>query len=296
MIAPAYIMINILSIFLTVRYYFNSSLLLCVFLFFLLISISLSVWLIKNYKVLRRQLSMKDQEIALKNIGINKLKVLNNALLAEKEQLLHKVHHRVKNNLQIVISLINAQSSYLQDESAKHALSDSQLKLQTMLIIIKKLYGPNGINRIEMPEFINELAIFLRESYLTDTFELLIQQHVAPICLNVAQAGAVGFFISEVVAQVRKYEFTGDDFGLVNIELSETDKGELQLSIYYQHDEYSINNQPTADLVLIHEFSLQLNAVPVIEKNKNTRISLKFMLSDDGLAINNCSPQGTHGR
>jgi two-component sensor histidine kinase len=86
-------------------------------------------------------------------------------LLLEKERLLWEIHHRVKNNPQIVMSLLNSQADLLQDQAALLAIQESQHRVQAMALIHQKLYQAEGVARIHMPAYIEELVAYLTDSY-----------------------------------------------------------------------------------------------------------------------------------
>ena len=106
----------------------------------------------------QRVLQERQEEINYKNTTLQ-------LLLTEKEWLLKEIHHRVKNNLQIVMSLLNAQATYLSDEAALSAIQESQHRVQAMALIHQKLYQSEQVARISMPAYIQEVVSYLRDSY-----------------------------------------------------------------------------------------------------------------------------------
>ena len=82
-------------------------------------------------------------------------------MLTEKEWLLKEIHHRVKNNLQIVMSLLNSQSAYIDNEPALTAIHDSQHRVHAMSLIHQKLYSSENVSSIDMSLYIRELVSYL---------------------------------------------------------------------------------------------------------------------------------------
>ena len=151
-------------------------------------------------------------------------------LLEEKEWLVREVHHRVKNNLQMVISLLNIQSSYLDDDAAILAIKDSQRRMQAMSLIHQKLYQDNNVSVIDMPTYINELITYLKEMFTSATW-IYFEQDVAPVQLDVAQAIPVGLILNEVIINSIKYAFDQNDNGIIRVSLCASDDHHLVLIV-----------------------------------------------------------------
>lgn len=143
-------------------------------------------------------------------------------LLVEKEWLLKEIHHRVKNNMQTVMSLLNSQSVYIDNEPALTAIHDSQHRLHAMSLIHQKLYNSQNLSSINMSIYIRELVSYLSESFVTGQrirFEL---NNIEPLELDVSQAVPVGLILNEAITNSIKYAFPGDMKGVVTISLSNT--------------------------------------------------------------------------
>jgi two-component sensor histidine kinase/Tfp pilus assembly protein PilF len=151
-------------------------------------------------------------------------------LLEEKEWLVREVHHRVKNNLQMVISLLNIQSSYLDNDAAILAIKDSQRRMQAISLIHQKLYQDNNVSVIDMPAYINELITYLKEMFISATW-IYFEQDVAPVQLDVAQAIPVGLILNEVIINSIKYAFDQNDTGVIRVSLRATDDQHLVLIV-----------------------------------------------------------------
>jgi two-component sensor histidine kinase len=176
--------------------------------------------LFNRYKLNRRNnLVMQEtqKEITAKNSWLEKL-------LQEKDWLLREVHHRVKNNLQIVMSLLQSQSVYLKDEVALIAIVESQHRVQAMSLIHQKLYKSGNLSTVYMPEYIYDLVEYLQDCFKTKNavyFELKIEQ----IKLDVTKAVPVGLILNEIITNALKHAFphTLDDKILVELYSSAND-------------------------------------------------------------------------
>lgn len=129
-----------------------------------------------------------------------------NQLVTEKEWLLKEIHHRVKNNLQIIISLLDSQSMYLKDNSALNAIRDSQSRVYCMSLIHKKLYQSDNIAAINMMRYIEELVDYLSSAFgvqYTVRFEL----DIAEVQLSASQSIPIGLILNEAITNSIKYAF-----------------------------------------------------------------------------------------
>ncbi|MBC9911989.1 tetratricopeptide repeat-containing sensor histidine kinase [Chitinophaga varians] len=148
--------------------------------------------------------------------SINAQNELLKKLVDEKEWLLKEIHHRVKNNLQIIISLLNTQSRYLDNADAIAAIKNSQHRMYAMSLIHQRLYHTDNLGAIDMHWYIRELAGFMDESFDTGSrVTFCIDSEV--ILLDVVQAVPLGLILNEAVSNAIKYAFPGDRSGTVAI-------------------------------------------------------------------------------
>jgi PAS domain S-box-containing protein len=129
--------------------------------------------------------------------------------LKEKDVLLKEIHHRVKNNLQIIISLLNLQSGYIKDEYTLKAVKDGQNRVRSMALVHEKFYQSDELTEIDFGEYIEKLCQYLYQSYgdKTDRVHLRISgDHVG---LDMDTAMPCGLLINEIVSNAYKYAFPG---------------------------------------------------------------------------------------
>ncbi|WP_178372085.1 sensor histidine kinase [Chitinophaga jiangningensis] len=126
-------------------------------------------------------------------------------LVEEKEWLLREVHHRVKNNLQTIVSLLESQSTYLQNE-ALQAIQESQNRIHAMSLIHQKLYHDENISAVSMATYLPELVEYLSESYNINS-RIIFYTKVEDVELDVSQAIPLGLVVNEAVTNAIKYAF-----------------------------------------------------------------------------------------
>lgn len=181
---------------------------------------------INRYKLKQRNnihLQVKQKEILAKNLQLEKL-------LHENEWLLKEVHHRVKNNLQIVMSLLNSQSSYLKDEQAVNAVLQSRNRVQAMSLIHQKLYKTDNVSSIYMPEYITDLVDYLKDT-MQPNLHVLFNLDIAPIHLDIIKAVPVGLILNEAITNSFKYAFPEMQNPKITVRLTRSPDKELTLYI-----------------------------------------------------------------
>ncbi len=176
------------------------------------------------------QLEISQREVDQKNAFLEALSAEQDKLLKEKEWLIKEVHHRVKNNLQMVTSLLSSQSAYLEDDAAIRAVKDSLRRMQAMSLIHQKLYQDENTSKIAMPEYVNDLVSYLHDSFDSD-HSIVFEQAVEPLELDVSQAIPLGLIITESIVNAIKYAFLNGESGVVNISLEREGTDHLVLSI-----------------------------------------------------------------
>jgi two-component sensor histidine kinase/tetratricopeptide (TPR) repeat protein len=215
-------------------------------------------------------LQEQQQQINQKNQALEQL-------LTEKERLLQEIHHRVKNNLQIVMSLLNSQVASLKDKVALSAIQDSQNRVQAMALIHQKLYQTEGVARIPMKSYIEELVDYLRYSFADSRrvdFNLIIGQ----IEFDVNMAVCLGLIINEAITNAFKYAFPGERSGSIHVGLVQISDTSYELTIEDDGVGLPASFDPSQSrslgMTLMHGFSAQLGAELSIEGANGVKISL----------------------
>jgi two-component sensor histidine kinase len=242
-------------------------------LLLLLITIGL---LYNRYRLKQRnhaKLELKEREIHQKNINLRHL-------LDEKEWLLKEIHHRVKNNLQTVISLLNSQSAYLDNDMALSAIKNSQHRIHSMSLIHQKLYNSENISTINMPNYIKELAEYLKESFSLGQ-RIRFEIKVEPLELDVAQAVPLGLILNEAITNSIKYAFPEDRTGMIYVTLEKTTGNYYLLTIADNGIGFdpgvSSERKNSFGMSLIKGLSDDLEGKYSIENQNGTVIKIEFL-------------------
>jgi two-component sensor histidine kinase len=140
------------------------------------------------------------------------------ASLREKEVMLKEIHHRVKNNLQVISSLLSLQSEHLPDERVRRVLRDSQNRVRSMAIIHQRLYQSTNLAEINFAGYVDELCSQLFRTYGAHGKNIQLATRADEIFLEVDKAIPCGIILNELVSNALKYAFPGDGGGTVTVE------------------------------------------------------------------------------
>ncbi|MEA5624519.1 PAS domain S-box protein [Nostoc sp. UHCC 0251] len=204
---------------------------------------------------------------------------LKNAL-AEKEVLLKEVHHRVKNNLQIVSSLLQLQSQTLKDPEAIKALRESQNRIESISLIHKNLYTSANIGKIDVADYIHNLAASLLISYQICPGKIALETDIDSVSLNVDQAIACGLVINELISNALKHAFPNQQVGTISIALRNVGNN-IEMIIRDNGiglpDNLDWKNTDSLGLSLVYDLvTEQLEGCITLERNHGTVFKIQF--------------------
>jgi PAS domain S-box-containing protein len=202
--------------------------------------------------------------------------------LQEKVALLKEVHHRVKNNLQIVASLLNLQSGRSSNAEVVDVLQDTRNRVRSMALLHEALYRSENLARINFAVYVNDLCAQLLRSCAPVAERVTIEKKVAPIGLDLEYALPCGLIINELVTNGLKHGFPYPKTGCITVDLHEIEHQQLVLQI---HDsgvglppDFDLGGSTTLGLKLIMNLADQLGSQLVIERppNGGTAFSIVF--------------------
>ena len=226
-----------------------------------------------------RKLQAQQKELDQKNHFLEILIADQKKLLEEKEWLIKEVHHRVQNNLQVITSLLNSQSVYLDDPAAVMAVKDSLRRMQAMSLIHQKIYQSENIAFITIPGYIRDLVSYLRNSFDLDD-RIIFEQQIEPIKLDVSQAIPLGLIINESIINSIKYAFPNGQNGIVSIIFQKDGDDHLLLKLSDNGiglvSGADIKGHSSLGIELMQGLTNQLSGKFTIESNHGLHITVRF--------------------
>jgi len=199
--------------------------------------------------------------------------------LKEKDVLLKEIHHRVKNNLQIIISLLNLQSGYIKDETTLKAVQDGQNRVRSMALVHEKFYQAEELTEIDFGEYVEKLTQYIYQSYgdKTDRVKMIIESDKVGLDMDTAMPS--GLLVNEIVSNAYKYAFPVDMHGEIRITLSKAD-GKVVFKIADNGvglpEEINIDAAESLGMQLIQALTAQLDGELELSRDKGTEFKVSF--------------------
>ena len=202
------------------------------------------------------------------------------ASLKEKETLLHEVHHRVKNNMQVINSLLKLQSNSIEDDRIKEILKECQSRVYAMSAVHETLHGSEKLSKIDLKTYLSKITISIFQTYSTDHRNVKLISNVddAPISIN--QAYPLGLIITELISNSLKYAFPDDQSGEITVKMK---KYEHELELIAMDDGIGMSknldwkSSKTLGLKLVRTLvENQLDGTIDLESKNGTKFTIKF--------------------
>ena len=215
-----------------------------------------------------------------RNLELQRLNIELESKNKQNELLLKEIHHRVKNNLELVKSLISLQSAQIEDPATKEAMMASQNRVQSMGIIHQKLYQGTNLGSIEMKDYFLNLSEGILDTFNAEE-KVKIECAMENLELDVDTAVPIGLIVNELLTNALKYAFPKNEQGTIHISLEKTTDNNLKLKIRDNGVGKVVGLAPKGTgfgAQLVQLLTQQLNGKMQEHNNKGTHIEFDFLI------------------
>jgi two-component sensor histidine kinase len=222
------------------------------------------------------QIEIEERERAEQQIRVS---------LKEKEMLLQEIHHRVKNNLQVISSLLNLQAGYIESEEIQAVFRDSQNRVRSMALVHEKLYRSTDLARVDLAEYIRNLATFLFGSYQAAAGRIALEVQADKVLLGIDAAVPCGLILNELISNTLKHAFPDGRSGQIWVELGQDDNRQVTLVVADNGiglpPDFDILETDSLGMQLVDTLIEQLDGTLEIQSQAGTQFTITFPLSSE---------------
>jgi len=222
--------------------------------------------------------------------GINMLgEELKSSVLSlnEKETLLKEIHHRVKNNLQVISSLLSLQSESLGNAEMDNKLRASIARVKAMALIHEKLYQSKSLSVVNFYDYMEDLIKNLNGSYSLNTDKIKMHIDIDPEyrLLNIDSAIPCGLILNELLSNSYKYAFPNNNQGNIYVKMGLSSRNDKNIRIEFSDDgvgipkDFNIKTTTTLGLQLVNMLAQQIDANLSLERTKGTHYTIEFSVN-----------------
>ncbi len=200
-------------------------------------------------------------------------------LLSEKDVLMKEIHHRVKNNLQVISGLLELQSKTVNDHAAKNALMEGRNRVRSIALIHQNLYQFENLSSIELKRFVNDLCRQVESVYKKQS-KIILTTNVPVLYLDIDSAVPLGLIMNELLSNSFKYAFSDALEGEITLEIHVAGEGKYEL-IYSDNGpglpaNFDLNHASTLGMQLIHDLSRQIGGKVKYEYKNGASFIINF--------------------
>jgi PAS domain S-box-containing protein len=202
------------------------------------------------------------------------------ASLREKEVLLREVHHRVKNNMQVISSLFNLQAGYTTNEECRGILKEGQARIRSMSLVHEKLYQSRDMSKIDLADYIQGLAAHLFHVYLVNPEQVRMETEFEELSLDINSAVPCGLILNELISNALKHAFPEGRTGVIKIGLRRGPGGAVELRVADDGVGFpkglDFRKAESFGLQIVNLLVDQLEATIEIDRTKGTAFTVTF--------------------
>jgi two-component sensor histidine kinase len=226
------------------------------------------------------ELARTNQTLQAEIVERQRVEARITASLHEKELLLQEIHHRVKNNLQVISSLLNLQAGYIDDLALREILRESQNRVRSMALVHEKLYRSDDLAHVDLAEYIRNLATFLFRSYTAAAGRVSLDIQADDVFLSIDAAVPCGLILNELISNALKHAFPGDRKGQIRVELQAGENRQISLivgdtGIGFPKD-FDFENAASLGMQLVQTLVMQLNGTLEIDGTAGSEFRITF--------------------
>jgi len=211
-----------------------------------------------------------------------------NASLKEKEVLLKEIHHRVKNNLQVISSMLNLQSGHIKDGQTLQMFRESQSRVRSMALIHEKLYQSRDLAKIDFAGYIRDLANYLFRVYGANSYGIKLETNIDNVSLDIDTAIPCGLIVNELISNSLKYGFPADGVrskqsgsrGEIRVELRSDNNGKYVLVVSDNgmgiSKDLDFQKTESLGLQLVNTLTEQLEGTIELDRRGGTKFRIIF--------------------
>ena len=227
-----------------------------------------------------KELALSNESLQLEIAERKSTEIKLKELLGEKELLLQEIHHRVKNNLQVISSLLDLQSQYIKEKETLEVFRESQKRVKSMALVHEQLYQSKNFRQINFADYLKNLTSYLFNAYPINTDKIKLKLNIEYVNLNINTAIPCGLIICELVSNALKYAFPTSREGTIDIAFySDSDKN---FTLIIRDDgigfnqNIDFNSVKSLGLKLVSLLANQLEATLEFNSSAGTKVCLKF--------------------
>jgi two-component sensor histidine kinase len=226
------------------------------------------------------QLKASDVEREVLDVEREDLISKLNKSLAGKTLLMRELHHRVKNNLAVIASLLAMQADMLTDERAVRALSDSQQRVMSMALIHQSLHGSNHLDKLNFGEYLEKLANQVPEAYAIEGDLVNVRVVAEDIDLPMHRVISCGLIVNELLSNALKYAYRRGDGGEISVQFMRMESGQLSLSCQDNGvgipESFDWKHSSSLGLRIIQLLTEQLDGQLTLDRSRGTKFELRL--------------------